>query len=174
MAPRFLTPEEHEARFWSRVDKSAGPDACWPWTAGKRPTGYGTAYIGGAGRNATKKMDGAHRIAYRYATGVEPGENVVCHSCDNPSCCNPAHLWLGTQKQNMADAKAKGRASRPPVTDWKGRRERGVHHWQRLTQEQAEEIRRRALAGENQRLLGEEFGINSRTVSKIKLGQRWS
>ena len=93
-------------RFWSKVDQR-GPDECWPWTASTNG-GYGAF---GAKLFGEKKMrvHRAHRVAFFLATGVAPDDLVVCHSCDNPPCCNPAHLWLGTQADNNRDMSIKGR-----------------------------------------------------------------
>lgn len=96
-----MTPGLWE-RFWDRVDVGE-PDVCWPWTAGKGETGYGHFQ---PIRNLTLR---AHRLAYEYARGTFRRDLHVLHSCDNPSCCNPAHLWLGTRFDNQQDAVAKGR-----------------------------------------------------------------
>lgn len=88
-------------RFWSRVDDSGGPDSCWPWQLSRFPTGYGHAILHG--------REYAHRIAYELATGNDPRGLDVCHTCDNPPCCNPAHLFAGTALDNMRDRDAKGR-----------------------------------------------------------------
>lgn len=91
-------------RFWRKVDRSAGPEACWPFMGSRRAAGYGVISVG-------KKNDLAHRVAFRLAKGgVIPDGMLVCHSCDNPPCCNPAHLWLGTDGDNIADMIRKGRA----------------------------------------------------------------
>jgi hypothetical protein len=104
-----------EQRFWKHVDRRAD-DECWPWTAAKRPTGYGFFWDG-------ETHGGAHRFSWRIANGRPiPAGKVICHSCDNPSCVNPAHLWAGTPKENRADCEAKGRATQPP-------RFVGVEHW---------------------------------------------
>lgn len=92
-------------RFWDKVDKSAGDNACWPWIACKLPSGYGRFRIGGRDGFITT----AHRIAYKLAKG-DPGGLFVLHRCDNPSCCNPNHLLLGSHKDNMADMRAKKRS----------------------------------------------------------------
>jgi hypothetical protein len=86
-------------RFWERVDTSAGPDACWPWALGRNTMGYGRFYLtGGRARLAS-------RVAFVIANGREPKPGYVsCHTCDNPPCCNPAHLYEGTFADNRRDA----------------------------------------------------------------------
>ncbi len=89
-------------RFEAKVDRSAGAEGCWPWLAGRGRDGYGHFKLAG-------KQHQAHRIAFALAYGVSPNKKLVCHTCDNPPCCNPKHLWLGTAADNMRDAKSKGR-----------------------------------------------------------------
>lgn len=101
---RRQTPEE---RFWSRVDKSRGPDACWPWTGGTNPKGYGLFSYGG--RSARRYF-----VASRYALSLELGREIphdlqAAHTCDNPPCCNPAHLFEATAKANSEDSVVKRR-----------------------------------------------------------------
>jgi hypothetical protein len=95
-------------RFWSKV-ATAGPDDCWPWTAATTPKGYGRWTYREGGKNCHTT---AHRKAWELANGPIPAGFQVLHRCDNPPCCNPAHLWLGTHRDNMADKVAKGRQSR--------------------------------------------------------------
>lgn len=93
-----------EERFWAKVDRR-GPNDCWEWKAGLFPDGYGVFNLSPAQRNAR-----AHRVAWQFANNQAPPRGLnVCHECDNPPCCNPGHLWLGTQKQNMHDMARKGR-----------------------------------------------------------------
>jgi hypothetical protein len=103
--PFQLTPRDIQ-RFWSKVDRSGGPDACWPWTCGRqRLRGYGFFWLVSAGMNVL-----THRVAYQLEYGDFPDESLcVCHKCDNPPCCNPSHLFLGTRATNAQDAKSKGR-----------------------------------------------------------------
>lgn len=100
------TAQPIEQKFWRKVDK-AGPDECWLWR-GDRLKGYGLLSHKGKNRRA-------HRVSWELANQQEiPAGLHACHSCDNPSCVNPSHIWLGTQQDNMADMYAKGRRySRP-------------------------------------------------------------
>lgn len=89
------------ALFWSHVAIGA-EDACWPWKL-RIHNGYGCVKIGGSELRA-------HRVAWALARRQSPGPRVVRHACDNPACCNPRHLRIGTQKQNLEDMWRKGRA----------------------------------------------------------------
>lgn len=88
-------------RFWSNVTPSHEPD-CWLWQGVHDRRGYGRVHVLG-------RQHGAHRIAWRLTCGPIPQGLGVLHKCDVPACCNPAHLFLGTQRDNMQDAAAKGR-----------------------------------------------------------------
>lgn len=98
--------------FWGRVDQSGGEDACWPWRgrvmASRR--GYGRLTFKG-------RMVGAHRMALTISSGADRPDRFACHSCDNPVCCNPKHLFWGTHQDNMDDCVAKGRkrGARPKI-----------------------------------------------------------
>ncbi len=91
-------------RFWVKIDRSGGPDTCWPWTASRWPNGYGRFSVGG-------RIEYAHRVAYELDRSHPlPAERpFVLHHCDNPACCNARHLFSGTHTDNMADMLAKGR-----------------------------------------------------------------
>ena len=98
-----------EERFWKKVDRSGGKDACWLWLAGFRKKGqkYGAFYI-----RERKNNVPAHNIAFLLMNGYLSKGKIIMHSCDNPPCCNPAHLFEGTPKDNSDDKVKKGRQSK--------------------------------------------------------------
>jgi len=100
------------ATFWDHVDKSGGPDACWPWLEYIGSHGYGSLQYEG-------KPTPAHRVAYALTHGKIDGR-VVRHTCDNHPCVNPRHLIAGSHKDNTQDMMAKGRAK-----FWGGKVRRG-------------------------------------------------
>lgn len=148
MAKSKLTVEE---RFWSKVERNA-PDECWPWTAGRFLGGYGLFSIG-------NRDFGAHRIAWRLLHGPIPDRKHVCHRCDNPACCNPGHLFLGTNADNMRDR------------DSKGRQARGTRHPRaKLTDDLVRAIR---ADGRGSKALSKALGVSRTVIRNVLLGLRW-
>lgn len=90
--------------LWNRIDRSAGSNGCWPWLGGLDRYGYGTV--------SRVRGSRAHKAVWIELNGSVPKGLCVCHSCDNPACCNLKHLWLGTHKQNMEDRNKKSRQSK--------------------------------------------------------------
>jgi hypothetical protein len=109
--PKHIYYQTEEQRFWSHVDKSGGPRACWLWTAARVKRGYGVFHL-------NKKSDGsvvATRQAWLYTNREAlPAEVFLCHHCDNPPCVNPDHLFKGSAKDNNDDMWRKGRGSCGP------------------------------------------------------------
>jgi hypothetical protein len=152
-----------DVRFWSKVDQGGGPDACWPWTAKRRARGgYGQFRLDG-------KIEGAHRIAFSLKNGPLPAGAQVLHRCDNPPCCNPAHLFLGTNLDNVEDKVAKGRQAGGYKTAILGER----HGMAKLTADDVREIRRMVAAGAMQKVVAEHFLIAGSAVSKIVARTSW-
>lgn len=147
-------------KFWSRVSNGA-PDECWEWQ-GATNGRYGKFAVKIRGTRRSR-MFYAHRKAWELANDerVPPGMEV-CHSCDNPMCCNPAHLWVGTRKQNMEDMVAKGRNQAGEG-----------HHRARVSDAEVDQIR--LLANDPEmtgRSLAARFGVSPTTVSRIVRGKQ--
>lgn len=149
------------ARFWSHVDKR-GPDDCWPWI-GANVRGYGYFQTGSLSRGTAKTWR-APRVAVSL-DGRPPGDAVVMHRCDNPPCCNPAHLELGTHRDNARDKVAKGRSGRSPGA---------ANGCAKLTDADAAEILRLRRAGVSGRAVAKQFGVSDATVCNIFRGKRWT
>jgi hypothetical protein len=140
-------------RFWSKVDP-APSSCCWEWTANTDPDGYGRFKLN------TKQL-GAHRVAYTLTKGEIPDGLMVRHTCDNPACCNPDHLILGTHADNMTDMAERNRCNPP-----KGEQ----HYNSKLTVKQVMEIYNSPLP---QNEIAELYNISKTIVSRIKHKKRW-
>lgn len=146
-----------EERFFAKVDRSGGPEACWRWTGGLSG-GYGSLRIGKRG-NAR-----AHRLSYALANGGPiPDGLSVLHKCDNPICVRPDHLFLGTQATNMADRGAKGRQAKGESN---GRA--------KLTENEVHEIVAETRRGTPNKQIARRFGVGRNAVGAIVRGDRWS
>ena len=152
--------EKTVARFWSKVDRSGGPEACWLWTAFRDPAGYGRLKVGSASRLA-------HRVSFVISNGEIPHGLGVCHRCDVRCCVRPAHLFTGTHAENIADRCAKGRTSRQgaPV----GARNGNAAIDDRIVRE----IRQLAAEGMRHREISEMFGVHRMTVRRVVFRECW-
>ncbi len=150
-------------RFWLHVDRSAGPDGCWPYMGGRDQDGYGNFWLS---KSQPKRIK-ANRMAYELTFGVLPKGYLACHSCDNPCCCNPRHLFAGTYSENFLDASKKGRLLRP-----KGEAS-GVA---KLTEKQVLEIRSKYVKGGSvfQKDLARKYNVTTSTINNILLRKIWT
>lgn len=150
------------AKFWSMVQRGA-PDDCWEWQKG-RAQGYGTFYAYGDLFSQWR----SHRYSFTLANGAIPKGMCVCHTCDNPACVNPRHLWLGTRQQNTADMISKKRN----VLSIPRPGEQAT--FARLTSVQVSAIRALAsLSTLSNTAIAKQFGVSRRTVDRIVAGQIW-
>lgn len=147
----FTPISEH---FWSQV-KVGGQDECWPWTRSSRNSMHGALSI-----NNVKVY--AHRFAFEDVNGAIPDGLVVRHSCDNGLCCNPAHLLVGLQADNMRDAADRGRSA---LGERNGR--------SKLRLEQVQEIRALLKSGLSQSAIARKFGVSRGAVKHIACGTTW-
>lgn len=147
--------------FWSKVEITDNVKDCWNWTGAKKPTGYGNVRI-------DKVYKLAHRVAFELAHEEIPSGFIVCHICDNPSCCNPSHLMLGTVKSNAADMLIKNRQKK---TDPLNRGERNINS--KLTDDMVREIKVLLSNGESQYEIAKKYGVSQPAIGSIKLGKTW-
>lgn len=146
---RRHTPED----FWVRVEQS---DGCWLWTGQRDKDGYGHVWYGGIGQVAS-------RLAWELTHGPIPAGYFALHSCDNPPCCRPDHLFLGTSRDNIDDMLSKGRQT-------SGERNGRA----KLTLDQVGEIRRRYATEHIRQVdLGREYGVTQTQISVITRGEQW-
>jgi hypothetical protein len=155
-------PENDISRFLSRLDRTSSPDGCWLWTGGMTGNGRGAAY---ATIDGVYRQCPAHRLAYMIFHGDIPEGLFVCHHCDIPRCCNPDHLFIGTNRDNMIDMYRKGRNKQP----------RGESCSQsRLTLEQAKDILRRYKPYKvTTKMLADEYGVSMGAIAGIVRGRNW-
>jgi hypothetical protein len=150
-------PEPVETRLWARVARGS-PDQCWEWQGAITGHGYGSIRERCISR-------GCHVIAYRSAVGPVPEGMMVCHTCDNRKCCNPAHLFLGTALDNNRDRENKGRGN-PPI----GERAPAA----KLTAADVGLIRLLLACGAKQRPLARLFGVTQMAVNNIAHHRTWA
>ena len=146
--------EKELKNFWKKVKKT---DGCWEWIGGKFTSGYGLYKVQGI----TSRV---HRLSWEIHNGTIPEGMCVCHSCDNPPCVNPNHLWLGTSQENTQDKMSKGRHKYQSGES---------HYAAKLTDQQVEEIRTKSTGkrGEGVRL-AKEYGVSKSLISAIILSKK--
>ncbi len=153
-----------EKRFWLKVIKPDGFDACWPWQGARKRRDPRQAY--GSFKIASYVATRAHRVAYALYYNRSPGGLLVCHHCDNPQCVNPTHLFLGTVQDNSDDMVRKGRA---PKLDMRGQR----NHAAKLDDRKVAAIRDLIRAGLTNKAIATQFGVTHQLISRIRRGRSW-
>lgn len=153
----IVSGEERE-RFHQFYERRSD-DECWPWIRSLDGHGYGQMKVGG-------RKQIASRIAYLLHYERQPGSYMVCHTCDNPRCVNPHHLWLGTNKQNQNDC----------VT--KGRQRNGCHAGSRnanslITEQDVTDILLKISQGMTNKAIAEQYGVTHSSISLIRRGKSW-
>jgi uncharacterized protein (DUF433 family) len=143
-------------RFNAKIEKDAVSE-CWIWIASTAGSGYGQFRIPGTRRNVY-----AHRMAWELRNGTVPAEKAVCHSCDNPRCVNPDHLFLGDQSVNMKDMAAKSRHLFGEKNSQS-----------KLTAIEVHAIHEASASGQTQSAIAKRFRIGQMTVCRILRGERW-
>lgn len=144
-------------KFWNRVDRSGGRNACWPWLRYRAKSGHGRLY-------RYPKLELSHRIAWELTYGKIPDGLDVCHRCDNGWCCNPKHLFVGTHSDNMADKERKNR----------GNHVRGESVYNaRLFEKNIATIRKLKHSGKTNEEIATIFNVTASTISKVCNGRTW-
>jgi hypothetical protein len=176
--PNQHTSHPMPQRFWEKVDRSGSAESCWPWTSTLGRDGYGQFNVGGHHSSMCK----AHRLAWELTRGPIPAGLWVLHDCpggDNRACCNPAHLFLGTHRDNMRDMAAKGRSAggerngthRHPEAVSRGSQRPGA----KLTERAVAEMRAcYAAGGASYSQLAKRYGVGLQAVAKIIRRERWA
>ena len=154
--------EKFKKRFWSKVNVQ-GLDDCWEWQLNSREVfGYGAISAGPRINGKSVRLK-AHRVSWELVNGPIPTEVEICHSCDNPPCVNPNHLFLGTHQENMSDCAKKGRTGERLCGE--------LNPCSKLTEKEVREIR---SSNESSRALGRKYNVSKTVILQIKRRQKWA
>lgn len=149
-------------RFMQKVEKLSN-DECWLYVGGKDKDGYGLFQF------AVKKTIRAHRYSYEIYKGNIPDGILVCHSCDNPPCVNPKHLFLGTPKQNVEDCVKKDRRCKIRESYNIG----ASHPRSKITETQVLEMRSLMKDGASKKDMAKKYGISQSSAFDINCRRSW-
>ena len=158
-----MNVDEHDVARQIMNNILPSHDGCWEWVGGTSSAGYGLIKVNGKTRYTHRLM---HMIHNQFPTQEKPN---VCHTCDNPQCCNPDHLWSGDDADNIQDASQKGRLA-TELPELQGEK----HHQSKLTESDVVEIRERYAAETiSQSELADEYGVTQGQVGGIVRGEKW-
>jgi hypothetical protein len=142
---------------WKKINKKSSSE-CWEWMGCKSGDGYGAIQI-------NKRTYSVHRLVYELTYDKIPTGLCVCHTCDNPLCCNPKHLWVGTTQENLKDRDLKNRQS------YSYGELCGTH---KLITQEVLEIRRLFETNQyTQKELGSKYNVSQSLISGIILKKKW-
>lgn len=158
-------PKTVEERFWPKV-KVSGPDDCWEWQANLIKGGYGRISRGPKGEYL------AHRVSWILRNGDIPDGLLVLHSCDNPKCVNPKHLFLGTHQDNFDDMVSKGRW--PGQPNWASYLKGENRPNAKLSDSKVKKIYRLRSKGWSQQRIADHLGVSQSCVSHVLNGRSWT
>ena len=164
-----------EERFWSKVSIDfENVENCLEWTGKSRKRGgYGRFFL--IREDLGKKNVSSNRMVWELVFGEIPDGMMVCHKCDNPPCCNPSHLFLGTAYENYHDAVKKGRISLSPAHLVGLIKRVGMDVGSaKLTDEQVLDIREKHIQGLSNGLISRQFSVSQGTVSRIINRKLWN
>ena len=159
----YITEEEFERNFWGNINKGIDPEECDQWIGPKLRGGYGYMWYRGASLLP-------HRYIFEKVYGPVPPGMFVCHTCDNPACVNPEHLFLGTPKDNVQDMMRKGRQASSSQTAHPGEKNGSA----KLTGEEVKGIRQLLKGGTTQMEISVRYSISQQAISNIVLGRAWA
>jgi hypothetical protein len=165
-------------RFWAKVNKDGpimrpGLGPCWLWTGATTRGGYGQLKITGSRKNIR-----TNRLTFFLEHGKFPA-NKALHHCDNPPCCNPAHIYDGTDSDNSLDALKRKRhlwqrlGTKPTVAFTDKRPFGSAHAHAKLNEKQAAAIKRALASGESVVDLGRRYGVSYQSIQQIRAGKSW-
>lgn len=154
--------------YFVRKVRIGRPDACWEWQGSCGGPGYGNWSYSSFGG---KRVRSAHRATYELFFGA-PGKAQVNHRCGNRKCCNPDHLYAGTQFQNYLDMLDHGTHTPPPQL--LGSAKRNQFGASQLDESKVREIRRRAATGERHKVLASDYGVSVDVVHKVAVRKNWA
>jgi hypothetical protein len=166
-------------RFWQKVNRKTKTE-CWEWLGAKNHEGYGRFKVKG-------KILSPHRISLSLATSTISTNEYACHRCDNPSCCNPNHLFFATQSQNMKDCQKKRRncfLTQKQNLSKGGKREQANRYLfepkkgstngsAKLNEGKVQEIKCRIKEGVSSPLIAKEFAVSRQLINLIRRGKLW-
>lgn len=158
---RYMACASLAEKLAAYSDRSGGTESCWPWLAATQRHGYGKV------SDPERKRDvAAHRASWELVNGPIPDGMEICHSCDNPPCINPAHLFLCSHSENMADMRSKGRSGRTSLPG-------SQNPIAKLNECEVADILSALAAGERGSSIARRYRVSHTSICDIASGRSW-